>query len=218
MRCAAITNSFLQQEYPTYTILGQSQYQTCYPSSGFGVVPPADSSTESLALATTTYPEEKPNALVPARAVQRPPSGEAGSVKPLLAWAGAAVGKHLRGYLSILGPLGHCLPCHTALTALQSIRVGQPNFCTRNLLLLPFQDCAPGRGSTLNTSCRTEMQEVVLYSFPRKGVLISITTGSITSSCQSWPCSLAKAVSPGPASLLFLILFNCLLTKIDIAD
>lgn len=81
MRCAAITNSFLQQEYPTYTILGQSQYQTCYPSSGFGVVPPADSSTESLALATTTYPEEKPNALVPSQAVQRAPSGEAGSVK-----------------------------------------------------------------------------------------------------------------------------------------
>lgn len=83
MRCPAITNSLPPQEYPTYTILGQSQYQTCYPSSGFGVVPPADSSTESLALATTTYPEEKPNALVPAQAVQRPSSGEAGSVKPL---------------------------------------------------------------------------------------------------------------------------------------
>lgn len=78
-----ITNSFLQQEYPTYTILGQSQYQSCYPSSGFGVVPPTDSSTESLALATTTYPEEKPNTLVPSRAVQRPSSGEAWSVDPL---------------------------------------------------------------------------------------------------------------------------------------
>ncbi|NWT71918.1 EYA3 protein, partial [Prunella himalayana] len=79
----------ISQEYPTYTILGQSQYQTCYPSSGFGVVPPADSSTESLALATTTYPEEKPNALVPARAVQRPSSGDA-STSPLLPRATAS--------------------------------------------------------------------------------------------------------------------------------
>ncbi|NWY92521.1 EYA3 protein, partial [Loxia curvirostra] len=79
----------ISQEYPTYTILGQSQYQTCYPSSDFGVVPPADSSTESLALATTTYPEEKPNALVPAQAVQRPSSGDA-STSPLLPRATAS--------------------------------------------------------------------------------------------------------------------------------
>ncbi|NXO78272.1 EYA3 protein, partial [Sitta europaea] len=79
----------ISQEYPTYTILGQGQYQTCYPSSGFGVVPPADSSTESLALATTTYPEEKPNTLVPARAVQRPSSGDA-STSPLLPRATAS--------------------------------------------------------------------------------------------------------------------------------
>ncbi|NWS91274.1 EYA3 protein, partial [Toxostoma redivivum] len=79
----------ISQEYPTYTILGQSQYQTCYPSSGFGVVPPADSNTESLALATTTYPEEKPNALVAAQAVQRPPSGDA-STSPLLPRATAS--------------------------------------------------------------------------------------------------------------------------------
>ncbi|XP_074411900.1 protein phosphatase EYA3 isoform X1 [Zonotrichia albicollis] len=79
----------ISQEYPTYTILGQSQYQTCYPSSGFGVVPPAESSTESLALATTTFPEEKPNALVPAGAVQRPSSGDA-STSPLLPRATAS--------------------------------------------------------------------------------------------------------------------------------
>ncbi|NXQ29540.1 EYA3 protein, partial [Alaudala cheleensis] len=79
----------ISQEYPTYTILGQSQYQTCYPSSGFGVVPPADSNTESLALATTTYPEEKANALVPAQAVQRPSSGDA-STSPLLPRATAS--------------------------------------------------------------------------------------------------------------------------------
>ncbi|XP_005058396.2 PREDICTED: eyes absent homolog 3 isoform X2 [Ficedula albicollis] len=79
----------ISQEYPTYTILGQSQYQTCYPSSGFGVVPAADSSTESLALASTTYPEEKPDALVAARAVQRAPSGDA-STSPLLPRATAS--------------------------------------------------------------------------------------------------------------------------------
>ncbi|NXO26815.1 EYA3 protein, partial [Cisticola juncidis] len=79
----------ISQEYPTYTILGQSQYQTCYPSPGFGVVPAADSSTESLALATTTYPEEKPNTLGPARAVQRPSTGDA-STSPLLPRATAS--------------------------------------------------------------------------------------------------------------------------------
>ncbi|KAJ7412343.1 Eyes absent 3 [Pitangus sulphuratus] len=79
----------ISQEYPTYTILGQSQYQTCYPSSGFGVVPPADSSTDSLALATTTYPAEKATAAVPARAAQRPPSGDA-STSPSLSRATAS--------------------------------------------------------------------------------------------------------------------------------
>ncbi|NXF71129.1 EYA3 protein, partial [Sclerurus mexicanus] len=79
----------ISQEYPTYTILGQSQYQTCYPSSGFGVVPPADSNTESMALATTTYPAKKPNAAVPARAAQRPPSGDA-STSPSLSRATAS--------------------------------------------------------------------------------------------------------------------------------
>ncbi|OXB61863.1 hypothetical protein ASZ78_004569, partial [Callipepla squamata] len=65
----------ISQEYPTYTILGQSQYQTCYPSSGFGVITPADSNAESTALATATYPPEKPNAMVPTRTVQRHSSG-----------------------------------------------------------------------------------------------------------------------------------------------
>ncbi|NXU92029.1 EYA3 protein, partial [Xiphorhynchus elegans] len=79
----------ISQEYPTYTILGQSQYQTCYPSSGFGVVPPAESSTESMALATTTYPAKKANATVPARAAQGPPSGDA-STSPSLSRATAS--------------------------------------------------------------------------------------------------------------------------------
>ncbi|NWU51970.1 EYA3 protein, partial [Dromas ardeola] len=79
----------ISQEYPTYTILGQSQYQTCYPSSGFGVVTPADSNTESTALATTTYPTEKPNTMVPTRTVQRHSSGDA-STSPSLSRATAS--------------------------------------------------------------------------------------------------------------------------------
>ncbi|XP_035201340.1 eyes absent homolog 3 isoform X1 [Oxyura jamaicensis] len=79
----------ISQEYPTYTILGQSQYQTCYPSSGFGAITPADSSAESTTLATTTYPTEKPNAMVPTRTVQRHSSGDA-STSPSLSRATAS--------------------------------------------------------------------------------------------------------------------------------
>uniref|UniRef100_A0A8C3FUM3 Eyes absent homolog n=1 Tax=Chrysemys picta bellii TaxID=8478 RepID=A0A8C3FUM3_CHRPI len=68
--------SISHQEYPTYTILGQSQYQPCYPSSGFGVIAPADSSLESTMLATTTYPIEKANAMVPTRTAHRHLSGD----------------------------------------------------------------------------------------------------------------------------------------------
>ncbi|XP_072211400.1 protein phosphatase EYA3 isoform X4 [Excalfactoria chinensis] len=79
----------ISQEYPTYTILGQSQYQTCYPSSGFGVITPADSNAESTALATATYPSDKPNAMVPTRTVQRHSSGDA-STSPSLSRATAS--------------------------------------------------------------------------------------------------------------------------------
>ncbi|XP_065600503.1 eyes absent homolog 3 isoform X1 [Cyrtonyx montezumae] len=79
----------ISQDYPTYTILGQSQYQTCYPSSGFGVITPADSNAESTALATATYPPEKPNAMVPTRTVQRHSSGDA-STSPSLSRATAS--------------------------------------------------------------------------------------------------------------------------------
>ncbi|KAM9116516.1 protein phosphatase EYA3 isoform 2-T2 [Pangshura tecta] len=68
--------SISHQEYPTYTILGQSQYQSCYPSSGFGVIAPADSSMENTTLASTTYPIEKANAIVPTRTAQRHLSGD----------------------------------------------------------------------------------------------------------------------------------------------
>ncbi|XP_008494625.2 eyes absent homolog 3 isoform X1 [Calypte anna] len=73
----------ISQEYPTYTILGQSQYQSCYPTPGFGVIAPADSSTESTAIAASTYPPEKPNPTVPTRTVQRHSSGDA-STSPSL--------------------------------------------------------------------------------------------------------------------------------------
>ncbi|XP_062818541.1 eyes absent homolog 3 isoform X3 [Anolis carolinensis] len=73
---ASAITSISQQEYPTYTILGQSQYQPYYPSSAFGVITPADSSTESATLTPTTYPSEKPNAMVPTQTAQRHSSGD----------------------------------------------------------------------------------------------------------------------------------------------
>ncbi|XP_008944095.1 PREDICTED: eyes absent homolog 3 isoform X1 [Merops nubicus] len=79
----------ISQEYPTYTILGQGQYQPCYPGSGFGVVAAADSAAESPALAAATYPAEKPSAGGPARAVQRHSSGDA-STSPSLSRATAS--------------------------------------------------------------------------------------------------------------------------------
>lgn len=64
------------QDYPTYTILGQSQYQACYPSSSFGVTGQTNSDAESTTLAATTYQTEKPNVMVPASATQRLSSGK----------------------------------------------------------------------------------------------------------------------------------------------
>ncbi|KAF7467413.1 Hypothetical predicted protein [Marmota monax] len=71
------------QDYPTYTILGQNQYQTCYPSSSFGVTGQTNSDAESTTLATTTYQAEKPNVMVPAPTAQRLSSGDA-STSPAL--------------------------------------------------------------------------------------------------------------------------------------
>ncbi|XP_077193218.1 protein phosphatase EYA3 isoform X1 [Paroedura picta] len=76
--------SISQQEYPTYTILGQSQYQPYFSSSSFGVIAPADSSTESSTLATTTYPSEKPNAMVPTQTAQRHSAGDPSTSPSLL--------------------------------------------------------------------------------------------------------------------------------------
>uniref|UniRef100_A0A8C0LHV7 Eyes absent homolog n=1 Tax=Canis lupus dingo TaxID=286419 RepID=A0A8C0LHV7_CANLU len=64
------------QDYPTYTILGQSQYQTCYPSSSFGVTGQTNSDAESTTLAAATYQAEKPSVMVPAPTAQRLSSGD----------------------------------------------------------------------------------------------------------------------------------------------
>ena len=64
------------QDYPTYTILGQSQYQTCYPSSSFGVTGQTSSDAESTTIAAATYQTEKPSVMVPAPTAQRLSSGK----------------------------------------------------------------------------------------------------------------------------------------------
>ncbi|XP_051712745.1 eyes absent homolog 3 isoform X8 [Oryctolagus cuniculus] len=68
---AAAVASISNQDYPTYTILGQNQYQTCYPSSSFGVTGQTNSDAESTTLAATTYQTEKPSVMVPTPAAQR---------------------------------------------------------------------------------------------------------------------------------------------------
>ncbi|KAB1269242.1 Eyes absent-like protein 3 [Camelus dromedarius] len=73
---AAAVSSISNQDYPTYTILGQSQYQACYPSSSFGVTGQTNSDAESTTLAAATYQTEKPSVMVPAPAAQRLSSGD----------------------------------------------------------------------------------------------------------------------------------------------
>lgn len=74
-------NPFDIQDYPTYTILGQSQYQACYPSSSFGVTGQTNNDAESTTLAATTYQTEKPSVMGPAPAAQRLSSGKHHSSK-----------------------------------------------------------------------------------------------------------------------------------------
>ncbi|XP_077631602.1 protein phosphatase EYA3 isoform X3 [Crocuta crocuta] len=73
---AAAVSSISNQDYPTYTILGQSQYQTCYPSSSFGVTGQTNSDAESTTLAAATYQAEKSSVMVPAPTAQRLSSGD----------------------------------------------------------------------------------------------------------------------------------------------
>uniref|UniRef100_A0A4W2CXW6 Eyes absent homolog n=1 Tax=Bos indicus x Bos taurus TaxID=30522 RepID=A0A4W2CXW6_BOBOX len=67
---------YLLSDYPTYTILGQSQYQACYPSSSFGVTGQTNSDAENTTLAAATYQTEKPSVMVPAAAAPRLSSGD----------------------------------------------------------------------------------------------------------------------------------------------
>ncbi|XP_073936954.1 protein phosphatase EYA3 isoform X3 [Castor canadensis] len=83
---AAAVASISNQDYPTYTILGQNQYQACYPSSSFGVTGQTNSDAESATLAATTYQAEKPSVMVPAPAAQRLSSGDP-STSPALSQA-----------------------------------------------------------------------------------------------------------------------------------
>ncbi|XP_007491526.1 eyes absent homolog 3 isoform X4 [Monodelphis domestica] len=76
---ASAVASISNQDYPTYTILGQSQYQACYPSSSFGVTGQSNSDPENPTLAAATYQTEKPSVMVPAPAVQRLSSGDPSS-------------------------------------------------------------------------------------------------------------------------------------------
>ncbi|XP_020764766.1 eyes absent homolog 3 isoform X3 [Odocoileus virginianus] len=72
----AAVSSISNQDYPTYTILGQSQYQACYPSSSFGVPGQTSSDAESTTLAAATYQTEKPGVMGPAAAAPRLASGD----------------------------------------------------------------------------------------------------------------------------------------------
>uniref|UniRef100_A0A2K6UKJ5 Eyes absent homolog n=1 Tax=Saimiri boliviensis boliviensis TaxID=39432 RepID=A0A2K6UKJ5_SAIBB len=72
----AAVASISNQDYPTYTILGQNQYQACYPSSNFGVTGQTNSDAEGTTLAAATYQSEKPSVMVPAPAAQRLSSGD----------------------------------------------------------------------------------------------------------------------------------------------
>ncbi|XP_060264494.1 eyes absent homolog 3 isoform X5 [Ovis aries] len=72
----AAVSSISNQDYPTYTILGQSQYQACYPSSSFGVTGQTNSDAENTTLAAATYQTEKPSVMVPAAATPRLSSGD----------------------------------------------------------------------------------------------------------------------------------------------
>ncbi|XP_074161726.1 protein phosphatase EYA3 isoform X1 [Sminthopsis crassicaudata] len=76
---ASAVASISNQDYPTYTILGQSQYQACYPSSSFGVTAQSTSDTESPTLTAATYQTEKPSVMTPAPAVQRLSPGDPSS-------------------------------------------------------------------------------------------------------------------------------------------
>ncbi|XP_075709420.1 protein phosphatase EYA3 isoform X2 [Rhinoderma darwinii] len=66
--------SISNQEYPTYTILGQNQYQQCYPNQNF-TTGTATGTAENI-MVTSDFQENKTGSTSPAQTAQRPVSGD----------------------------------------------------------------------------------------------------------------------------------------------
>ncbi|XP_069479174.1 eyes absent homolog 3 isoform X2 [Ambystoma mexicanum] len=64
------------QDYPTYTILGQSQYEQCYPGSCFSTTTPSHTITESNTLPTASFQTGKTNVGMPIMRTSRLPSDD----------------------------------------------------------------------------------------------------------------------------------------------
>ncbi|XP_068125426.1 eyes absent homolog 3 isoform X2 [Hyperolius riggenbachi] len=74
--------SISNQEYPTYTILGQNPYQPCYPNQSFTAPPSGTTENNSI---TPDFQESKTDATNPVQPVQRPISGDAAAGQPMRA-------------------------------------------------------------------------------------------------------------------------------------
>ncbi|XP_073521088.1 protein phosphatase EYA3 isoform X7 [Phyllobates terribilis] len=66
--------SISNQEYPTYTILGQNPFQQCYPNQNFTTATLA--STAENSMVTSDFLESKSDSTSPAQPTQRPVSGD----------------------------------------------------------------------------------------------------------------------------------------------
>lgn len=66
--------SISNQEYPTYTILGQNPYQQCYPNQNFTTATPAGTAENNMV--TTDFQECKTDSTSPVQTAQRPGSGD----------------------------------------------------------------------------------------------------------------------------------------------
>ncbi|XP_075052005.1 protein phosphatase EYA3 [Mixophyes fleayi] len=72
--------SISSQDYPTYTILGQSQYQQCYSNQHFTTATPT--CTESN-MGTPEFQESKTDSTSPTQTIQRPVSGDTAAIQPI---------------------------------------------------------------------------------------------------------------------------------------
>ncbi|XP_078538639.1 protein phosphatase EYA3 isoform X2 [Lissotriton helveticus] len=64
-------------DYPTYTILGQGQYQQCYPGSSYSVTAPTGTVTETNTVSTSEYQTAKLESGMPPLRTSRLPSDSA---------------------------------------------------------------------------------------------------------------------------------------------